>query len=50
MAFLDRRGLLQGASAFLGVELVAPLARALAADTAPGFTASRIALSTEQRG
>jgi len=49
MAFLDRRGLLQGASAFLGVELVAPLARALAADTASGFTASRIALSPAQR-
>ena len=49
MAFLDRRGLLQSASAFLGVELVAPLTRALAAETAPGFTASRIALSVEQR-
>ena len=49
MSFLDRRGLLQGASAFLGVELVTPLARALAADAVAGFTASRIALSTAQR-
>jgi len=49
MAFLDRRGLLTGASAFLGVELVAPLARALAAESGQGFTASRIALSAEQR-
>ena len=49
MAFLDRRGLLQGASALLGVELAAPLARALAAESAPGFAASRIALSAEQR-
>jgi gluconate 2-dehydrogenase gamma chain len=49
MTFLDRRGLLAGASAFLGVELAAPLARALAAETAPGFTASHTALTTEQR-
>lgn len=49
MAFLDRRGLLQGATAFLGVELAAPLARALAADTASGFTASRPPLLIEQR-
>jgi gluconate 2-dehydrogenase gamma chain len=49
MTFLDRRGLLTGASAFLGAELVAPLARALAAESGQGFTASRIALSAEQR-
>jgi hypothetical protein len=49
MAFLDRRGLLQSASALLGVELVAPLAKALAAETAPGFAASHTALSAEQR-
>jgi gluconate 2-dehydrogenase gamma chain len=49
MAFLDRRGLLTGASAFLGAELVAPLARALAAEMAPGFTASHTALTVEQR-
>ena len=49
MAFLDRRGLLQGAVAFLGAELAAPLARALAADNGAGFTASRIALSPAQR-
>ena len=49
MGFLDRRGLLQGASAFLGVAVVAPLARALAAETGQGFTASRIPLTAEQR-
>ena len=47
MTFLDRRGLLQGAAAFLGVELAAPLARALAAE--PGFAASHNAFSAEQR-
>jgi len=54
MSFLDRRGLLTGASALLGVELVAPLARALAAEAmpaaaAPGFTASHTAFTPEQR-
>jgi hypothetical protein len=53
MTFLDRRGLLTGASAFLGVELVTPLAKALAADMplekTSGFTASHAAFSTEQR-
>ena len=54
MSFLDRRGLLTGASALLGAELVAPLARALAAEAmpaaaAPGFTASRTAFTPEQR-
>jgi gluconate 2-dehydrogenase gamma chain len=54
MSFLDRRGLLTGASALLGAELVAPLARALAAEampaaTTPGFTASRTAFTPEQR-
>ena len=48
MAFLDRRGLLQGAAALFGAELTAPLARALAAEAAPGFAASRTALSTAQ--
>jgi len=54
MSFLDRRGLLTGASALLGAELVAPLARALAAEAMPaaaipGFTASRAAFTPEQR-
>ena len=49
MTILDRRGLLQGASALLGVELVAPLAKALAAENDQGFTQSRIALSADQR-
>jgi len=48
MAFLDRRGLLQGAAALFGVELAAPLSRALAAESAPGFAASRPALSAAQ--
>jgi hypothetical protein len=49
MTFLDRRGLLTGASAFLGVELAAPLAKALAADMPAGFTPSHAAFSAEQR-
>ena len=54
MTFLDRRDLLAGAGALLGVELVAPLAKALAAETspaemAPGFTASHTAFTSDQR-
>ena len=49
MIFLDRRGLLQGAAALLGVELAAPIAKALAAEASMGFTASRMAFSAEQR-
>jgi gluconate 2-dehydrogenase gamma chain len=49
MSFLDRRGLLTGAGALLGAELVAPLAKALAAEAAPGFAASRAAFTPEQR-
>ena len=49
MTFLDRRGLLSGAAALLGAELVAPLARALAAEAGQGFTASRCPFSVEQR-
>ncbi len=49
MSRLDRRGLLTGAAALLGVELAAPLARALAAEAMPGFVASHTALSLEQR-
>jgi gluconate 2-dehydrogenase gamma chain len=49
MGFLDRRDLLGGAAAFLGAELVAPLAKALAAEVAPGFTASHAAFTEDQR-
>ena len=50
MTFLDRRGLLTGAGALLGVELVAPLARALAAEMpAAGFAASHAAFTPDQR-
>ena len=49
MTFLDRRGLLAGASALLGAELVAPLARALAAEMPPGFTQSHAAFTPGQR-
>jgi gluconate 2-dehydrogenase gamma chain len=49
MSVLDRRGLLSGAAAILGVELAAPLARALAAESAPGFAASHAAFTPEQR-
>jgi hypothetical protein len=49
MLLLDRRGLLTGAAAILGVELAAPLARALAAEAAPGFSASHAAFTAEQR-
>jgi len=49
MSVLDRRGLLTGAAAILGVELAAPLARALAAEAAPGFAASHAAFSAPQR-
>ncbi|HKB95629.1 MAG TPA: gluconate 2-dehydrogenase subunit 3 family protein [Rhizomicrobium sp.] len=53
MSFLDRRSLLTGATALLGAELVAPLARALAAETMPagtgtGFTASHAVFTPEQ--
>lgn len=49
MSFLDRRDLLTGAAALLGAELVAPLAKALAAETPAGFTASHAAFTPEQR-
>ena len=48
MGLLDRRDLFAGAAAFLGAELVAPLAKALAAEVAPGFAASHAALTPEQ--
>jgi hypothetical protein len=49
MSFLDRRGLLTGAAALLGAELAAPLAKAMAAEVAPGFTASHAAFTPDQR-
>jgi len=49
----DRRDLLAGAMALLGTELAAPLARALAAETAaapaPGFAASHTIFTADQR-
>ena len=49
MAFLDRRGLLAGTAALFGAELVAPLARALAAEMPAGFSPSLAALTSDQR-
>ena len=49
MTFLDRRDLLAGAAALFGAELVAPLAKAVAAEIAPGFVASHAALTADQR-
>ena len=49
MTVFDRRGLLATAGLILGAELVAPLSRALAADTVPGFTASQTQFTPEQR-
>jgi hypothetical protein len=46
---MDRRDLLAGATALLGTELALPLARALAADAAPGFAASHSVFTPEQR-
>lgn len=49
MTVLDRRGLLASASLMLGVEVVAPLAKALASDAVPGFTASQAQFTPDQR-
>jgi gluconate 2-dehydrogenase gamma chain len=49
MSFLDRRGLLTGAAALLGADIVLPLARALAAESPPGFTSSRAFFTADQR-
>jgi len=50
MLTADRRGLLTGFSAFLGVEIVTPLAQALAADMpANGFEGSRMFFSASER-
>ena len=48
----DRRDLLAGLTAFIGMSVAAPLARALgavSADTGPGFAASHAVLTTDQR-
>ncbi|MFO1248816.1 MAG: gluconate 2-dehydrogenase subunit 3 family protein [Alphaproteobacteria bacterium] len=49
MDFLDRRGLMAGAAALLGADIVAPIARALAAEVPPGFTPSRAYFTPDQR-
>jgi hypothetical protein len=54
MAFLDRRDLLAGTAALFGAELVAPLAKALAAEKTAaempaGFSPSHAALTADQR-
>ena len=49
MAFLDRRDLLAGTAALFGAELVAPLAKALAAEMPAGFSPSHAALTSDQR-
>jgi hypothetical protein len=49
MTVLDRRGLLASAGLMLGAEVVAPLARALASDTVPGFTPSQAQFTPDQR-
>jgi gluconate 2-dehydrogenase gamma chain len=54
MAFLDRRDLLAGAGALFGVELVAPLAKALAAEQSvaearPGLMVMHTVFTADQR-
>jgi len=49
MGFLDRRDLLAGTAALFGAELVAPLAKALAAEMPAGFSPSHAALTVDQR-
>ena len=49
MALIDRRGLLTWAGLILAGEIVAPLARALAADSAPGFSATQVQFTPDQR-
>ena len=54
MAFLDRRDLLAGAGALFGAELVAPLAKALAAEQSaaearPGLMVIHTAFTADQR-
>ena len=49
MTLFDRRDLLATAGLLLGGEVVAPLSRALAADAVPGFTASQVQFTPDQR-
>jgi len=49
MTVFDRRDLLAAGIALLGAELVTPLARALAAEAVPGFSASQAQFTPEQR-
>ena len=49
MTVLDRRGLLASAGILLGAEVMAPLAKALASDAAPGFSASQVQFTPDQR-
>jgi gluconate 2-dehydrogenase gamma chain len=49
MTVFDRRGVLASASLLLGGEVLLPLAKALAADEAPGFAASQPQFTPEQR-
>jgi gluconate 2-dehydrogenase gamma chain len=45
----DRRGLLARAGMILASEIAAPLARALAAEAAPGFSATEVQFTPDQR-
>jgi gluconate 2-dehydrogenase gamma chain len=49
MALFDRRGLLARAGMILAGEIVAPLARALAAEAVPGFSATQVQFTPDQR-
>jgi len=49
MTVLDRRGLLASAGILLGAEVMAPLAKALASDAVPGFSASQVQFTPDQR-
>ena len=49
MTLFDRRGLLARAGMILAGQIVMPLARALAAETAPGFSASQSFFTSDQR-
>jgi gluconate 2-dehydrogenase gamma chain len=49
MTLFDRRGLLARAGMILAGEIVMPLARALAAEAAPGFSATQAQFTPDQR-
>lgn len=49
MTLFDRRGLLARAGMILVGEIAAPLARALAAEPAPGFSATEVQFTPDQR-